>query len=121
MQDHQCKISTGAKCTYAAMTLYFIAASILLLNENEGGTEDDDRDDIEDASNKEPLIQDVIFECEVSRSSSSSLGGFRKDNPMTISAMTWDQALGEKDTPDISERSGQIDDSTRSAEEEIRV
>jgi hypothetical protein len=120
MQDHQCKISTGAKCTYAAMTLYFVAGSILLLNE--GDTKDDDRDGIEDASNTEPLIQDVIFECEVSRSSSSSLGGFRKDNPMTISAMTWDQALGENDTPDISERSGQqLEDSMRSAEEEIRV
>ena len=84
--------------------------------------EDDDRDDTEDASYTEPLIQDVIFECEVSRSSSSSLGGFRKDNPMTISAMTWDQALGENDTPDISERSGQqLEDSIGSAEEEIRV
>ena len=118
MQDHQCKISTGAKCTYAAMTLYFVAASILLLNERD--IEHDDRDDIEDASNTEPLIQDVIFECEVSRSSSSSLGGFRsKDNPMTISAMTWDQALGN---PDVSERSGQqLEESMRSAEEEIRV
>lgn len=118
MQDHQCTISTGAKCTYAAMALYFVAASILLLNERD--TKDDDRNDIEDASNTEPLIQDVIFECEVSRSSSSSLGGFRKDNPMTISAMTWDQALGN---PDSSERSGQrqLEESMRSAEEEIRV
>ena len=100
------------------VTILCCSISTLLLNED---TEDDDRDDIADASNTEPLIQDVIFECEVSRSSSSSLGGIRKENPMTISAMTWDQALGERDTPDISERSGQIDDSMRSAEEEITV
>ena len=108
---HVCKVTTGARCTYAAMALYFVAASILFLNEGDI----EDCDDVEDANYTEPLIQDVIFECEVSRSSSSSTGGLcrGRDNPMAVSAMTWDPSF----TPDISERSGeQLEESIRSSD-----
>jgi len=75
MQDHQCQLSTGAKCTYAAMVLWFIASSLVLLVEErrevEEGGEGGGRnleDGVEDASDgaREPLIQDVVFECEQS-------------------------------------------------------
>ena len=61
-------MSTGVHLTYTAMILYFIAASILLLNdESDSGSEE--RDAVGDYANNntaisEPLIQDVVFECE---------------------------------------------------------
>ena len=66
--NHQCVLSTGVHLTYTAMILYFIAASILLLNdESDSGSEE--RDAVGDYANNntaisEPLIQDVVFECE---------------------------------------------------------
>jgi len=75
-----CALSTGAKCTYGAMGLWFVASSLVLLVGGEtdserrrrGGDEEEGEegeDVVEDASvnsMREPLIQDIIFECEQS-------------------------------------------------------
>ena len=58
--NHQCVLSTGVHLTYTAMILYFIAASILILNdESDSGSEE--RDAVGDDANNntamsEPLI-----------------------------------------------------------------
>ena len=89
MQDHQCRLGTGAKLTYASMALYFIAASCVLFSE-ENRTEDD----IDDANNNtEPLIQDIVFECEQSVYSNGSSNYREGMNDLTVSALTWEPAM----------------------------
>lgn len=73
VQDHECAMSTGAKCMYAAIVLWFASSSLVLLvdakrNAEEGG-------DVSRETLQEPLIQDVIFECEQSTYSSRGGGG----------------------------------------------
>ena len=79
--NHQCKLSTGAKCTYVAMFLWFGAAALAFVNEERGerrmmlgqdasGVEEEEADE-DDRSRREPLIQDAIFECEQSTTSYS--------------------------------------------------
>ena len=68
--------------------LYFIAASCVLMSE-ENRTEDD----IDDANNNtEPLIQDIVFECEQSVYSNSS-NNREGRNDLTVSALTWEPAM----------------------------
>lgn len=73
LRDHECGLSSGAKCTYAAMALWFLAGSIALMDDegtggggrvSSGNGAGDANDHGDDA--REPLIQDVIFECEQS-------------------------------------------------------
>lgn len=67
MRDHECKLSTGAICTYVAMGLWFVAASLAMFREEredaEGG-ETGNSNGMENAT--VPLIQDAVFECEQS-------------------------------------------------------
>mmetsp|Transcript_13476 Transcript_13476/g.20344 ORF Transcript_13476/g.20344 Transcript_13476/m.20344 type:complete len:288 (-) Transcript_13476:504-1367(-) len=84
--DTVCRLSTGAKCTYAAMVFWFGAASLVwfrdegessammmmmvggsgssssITSSREGGGTIDLEDGVESAT--VPLIQDVVFECE---------------------------------------------------------
>ena len=93
-QDHQCRLGTGAKLTYASMALYFIAASCVMLLNEENRTEVED--DIDDANNNtEPLIQDIVFECEQSVYSNSSSNNREGRNDLAVSALTWEPAMGE--------------------------
>ncbi len=73
-QDHECKLSTGAYCTYGAMALWLIAAILALVNEERrrrrNDDEGEDTDDTTISDLREPLIQDAIFECEQSVMSS---------------------------------------------------
>lgn len=71
VQDHECAISVGAKCMYAAIGLWFASSSLVLLVD-ERKNEEKGRDDSH-RSLQEPLIQDVVFECE--QSTYSSRGG----------------------------------------------
>ena len=69
-RNKNCILSTGARSTYAAMALWFIAASLAILidEDKEGGTQQHSHDDdVDDANNsiREPLIQ-VDFEYEQS-------------------------------------------------------
>jgi len=70
MRDHECRLAEGAKCTYVAMFLWFVAASFSVMNEerraSEGGEQSDVGNSIDNDGAREPLIQDVIFECEQS-------------------------------------------------------
>ena len=38
-RNHECMLSNGAKCAYSAMLLFFVSASLLIVNE-EGGVEE---------------------------------------------------------------------------------
>ena len=74
------------------MALYFIAASCLMLLNEENRTEVED--DIDDAnSNTEPLIQDIVFECEQSVYSNSSSNNREGRNALAVSALTWEPAM----------------------------
>lgn len=67
MQDHTCMLSTGAKCTYVAMALWFVAALLAMVNEErEVNGVSDGGDGIDCDERTEPLIQDVVLECEQS-------------------------------------------------------
>ena len=68
MRDHECKFSSGAKCVYAAMILWFVAACFTLVNHDrtEGAQNAVDIEETDNNDATEPLIQDIIFECEQS-------------------------------------------------------
>mmetsp|Transcript_98 Transcript_98/g.211 ORF Transcript_98/g.211 Transcript_98/m.211 type:complete len:253 (-) Transcript_98:371-1129(-) len=74
MGDHACRLSTGAKCTYAAMALWFGASSLVMFREEGDATEEgvEPRNSNEVESATVPLIQDVVFECEQSTYSGRS-------------------------------------------------
>jgi len=82
-RDNVCRLSTGAKCTYAAMMFWFGAASLVWFRDERennammvGGSsrEGEGRIDLDDGveSATVPLIQDVVFECEQSVDSGRS-------------------------------------------------
>mmetsp|Transcript_12636 Transcript_12636/g.22909 ORF Transcript_12636/g.22909 Transcript_12636/m.22909 type:complete len:275 (-) Transcript_12636:244-1068(-) len=83
--DTACRLSAGAKCTYAAMMFWFGAASLVWCRDEResnvmvGASRDDGEGtvDLDDGveSVTVPLIQDVIFECEQQQSVYSGRSG----------------------------------------------
>ncbi|KAL9181844.1 hypothetical protein ACHAXT_012187 [Thalassiosira profunda] len=79
MRDHRCELSAGAKATYVAMVLWFVAAMLALCAEDGPGerracSDDGALEAADSNSATEPLIQDVIFECEQSTYSAGQDG-----------------------------------------------
>ena len=79
MRDHRCELSSGAKATYVAMILWFVAAMLALCAEDGPGERRACSDDgaleyADSNSATEPLIQDVISECEQSTYSAGQDG-----------------------------------------------
>lgn len=58
MRNHSCELSTGAKCTYAAMLFWFAAGFLILSNPDNENLEEQAEE--EDANLEEPLLQEVV-------------------------------------------------------------
>lgn len=58
MRNHNCQLSTGAKCTYAAMCFWFVAGVVLTLGASEN-IDPGERGE-EDANLEESLLQEVV-------------------------------------------------------------
>lgn len=63
VQSHECRLSAGAKCMYAAMGLWFASSSLVVLADEKRNEEVVGEDS---PQNSQPLIQDILFECEQS-------------------------------------------------------
>ena len=78
--NHECRLSTGARCTYASMLMWFVASASALYIEERGeggrrraGTAEGEGGNGDGDGRCEPLLQDSIFECEQSVYSGSQL------------------------------------------------